>query len=217
MRVGPLGRVEAPDAREYSAGMIRRSKHVLAAFVLLVACTPAPKPTVEPGPGATPSASATPSVDVATPDRPELTVEAAPAPTAPASTSKPASTLTIGGKSLSSLDVATLKAALEKAGYAVVGPEEIVPCGDSETLQLSVTKKGKPMGLFSLQRPTAKPDACKGTPVKEAHDKWKPSTEGPKAKNAIALDEAAGVLVAINLLKDEPGAAKKLLDALLAK
>jgi hypothetical protein len=141
---------------------------------------------------------------------------AAPA-TEPKGTGKPVSTSKIGAQSLSTLDVATLKAALEKAGYGVVGPEEIVPCGDSETLQLSLTKKGKPVGLLSLQRPTAKPDACKGTPAKEAYEKWKPSAEGPKAKNALAFDEAAGVLLALNLLKDEPGAAKKLLDALLTK
>lgn len=143
------------------------------------------------------------------------------APTPAASTSKapgkPASTSKIGGQSLSTLDVATLKAALEKAGYGVVGPEDIVPCGDSETLQLSLTKKGKPVGLFSLQRPTAKPDDCKGTPAKEAYEKWKPSAEGPKAKNAVTFDEPAGVLLALNLLKDEPGAAKKLLDALVTK
>jgi hypothetical protein len=143
------------------------------------------------------------------------------APTPAASTSrapgKPASTSKIGGQSLSTLDVATLKAALEKAGYGVVGPEDIVPCGDSETLQLSLTKKGKPVGLFSLQRPTAKPDDCKGTPAKEAYEKWKPSAEGPKAKNAVTFDEPASVLLALNLLKDEPGAAKKLLDALVTK
>lgn len=110
-----------------------------------------------------------------------------------------------------------MKAALEKAGYAVVGPEEFVTCGDSETLQISVTRKGKPVGLFSLQRPAAKPDACKGSPAKEAYEQWKSAAEGPKAKTALTYDEAAGVLLALNLMKDEPGAAKKLMDVLVTK
>ncbi|NUO47598.1 MAG: hypothetical protein HOV80_01945 [Polyangiaceae bacterium] len=162
------------------------------------------EPTSEPAPEATSAAAAASSAE-------------APAATPPATSGKPASTSKIGDKSLSSVDVAAVKAALEKAGYGVVGPDEVVTCGESETLQLSLTKKGKPVGLFSLQRPAAKPDSCKAAAVKEAYDQWKPAAEGPKAKTALTFDEPAGVLLALNLMKDDPGAAKKLMDALVTK
>ena len=53
--------------------------------------------------------------------------------------------------------------------------------------------------------------------MKEAHDQWKQAAEGPKAKTALTVDEPAGVLLALNLMKDDPGAAKKLMDALVTK
>jgi hypothetical protein len=190
--------------------------------IALLACacggSPAAAPAVDPEPNA-PAATDAPAAEAPPATTAPEAVPSAEAPAAlPPASGKPASTSKIGDKSLSSVDIATVKAALEKAGYGVVGLEEIVTCGETETLQLSVTKKGKPMGLFSLQRPAAKPDACKGTAaVKDAYEQWKPSAEGPKAKNALTFDEPAGVLLAINLMKDEPGAAKKLMDALVTK
>ena len=59
--------------------------------------------------------------------------------------------------------------------------------------------------------------ACKLSSNRAAWEKWKKSAEAPNARNAVAFDEAADVLVAINLFKDEPGAAKKLLDALVTR
>ena len=190
---------------------------LVAALALVGACGGSATRTADPEPAASDASAPPPDVTPAAQTASTSTPTEPAAPPSTPTSGKPASSSKIGGTSVSKVDIATVKAALEKAGYATIGPEEIVTCGDVETLQLSVTRKGKPVGLISLQRPAAKPDDCKATPVKEAYEKWKPSAEGAQAKNAVTFDEAAGVLLAINLLKDEPGAAKKLMAALVTK
>jgi hypothetical protein len=175
--------------------------------ILLSACGGTSPPAVDPKPETGPVAAPTVAPNASDPTEPESVP--------PASSGKVASTWKIEGTDLSSVDVPTVKAALEKTGYATIGPEDIVTCGEIETLQLSVTRNAKPVGLVIIKRPAAKPDDCKAAPLKEDFAKWKASAEAPGAKNAIRFDEPANVLIAINLMKDAPGAAKKLLDALV--
>ena len=184
---------------------------LLLALVALTACGSSQTPPADAKPEPTATATAaveTSAVAVA------LTAEPVPSQPAEAPVKHP-SPLQIGDSSLSTIDIAGIKAGLEKAGYAVIGPEDVVTCGDSETIQLSVTKKGKPMGIFSLQRPAAKPDSCKGASVSESFEMWKKATVGINAKSAMVVDEKGAVLLAVNLMKDESGAAKKLVDVLV--
>jgi hypothetical protein len=192
---------------------------ILAATLLSASCSgtaakPADQAPTSPGTSASQVSPPEPAPPVVS-ATPTATAEASPA--TPPSSGKVESAWKIGDKSLSRVDAATVEAALEKAGYGTIGTAGVVTCGDTETLQLNVTKKGKPVGLFSLQRPAAKPDACKLSPLKESYERWKPSAEGPKALSALSFDEPAGILLAINLSNDAPGAAKKLMDALVAK
>jgi hypothetical protein len=142
---------------------------------------------------------------------------AAPTATPAAAPAKPASTWKIGGVSVSTVDAAGLKAPVEKAGYTIVGEPVKVICGDLETVQFNLSRKDKPVGSVTIQRAATKPavDGCKLT-NKDAFEKLKKASEKSKSLSG-SFDEVGDVVVVVELLKDETGAAKKLHDALVTK
>lgn len=148
-------------------------------------------------------------------------VESAAATVAPpaAPAAAPKSTHTIGGVSASDVDAKGVQAALEKAGYGLIGPTDATTCGDVEQLQLSLTRKGKPVGIFTiLRKAKAKAADCSPTSIKESFEVWKKPAAEPGSTSALVYDEKADVLVVVNLLKGgSAAAAKALLDGLVVK
>jgi hypothetical protein len=135
-------------------------------------------------------------------------------PPAPAPT---ASAYTVGGKSLSLVGAEELQAALERAGYATVGPTDPTACGDVEQLQLNLTKRGAPGGTLSLLRAAQTTEAnCTPTSIEETHATWRNAPAHPKSSIAMIHDQGANVLLVVNLMQ-KGTAAQSLLDAIVAK
>lgn len=125
------------------------------------------------------------------------------------------SAYTIGGSSLSEVELETVQAALQKAGYALVGPSDPRTCGSVETVQLGLARQGKPVGMLALYRKARSATAdCTPTSVKETYETWKKSADDPKSASAMIYDDKAEVLVAITIVKDGR-AAKELMAAVV--
>ncbi|MEZ4220594.1 MAG: hypothetical protein R3B13_06650 [Polyangiaceae bacterium] len=199
----------------------------LLPLLLLTACGGAqPAPTAAP---AEPTPATLASADSASQSAPEP--ESPTATTEPAATNEPAATppasaesssgksaYTIGGVSLSDVDVKGIDAALRKAGYELAGPAEPTVCGTLEIFQLGVAKKGKALGVLALHRAAKTPTHdCEPTSPKESYAVWKPAVDKPNSTSAMLYDEEADVLLGVNLLKGTGRAAKELLGAIVSK
>jgi hypothetical protein len=157
----------------------------------------------------------TPSSDQSDPTPKGHGTEPTPDDTPPAETAGAKLAYQIGGSSLSEVELTTVQAALQKAGYGLVGPTDPTTCGGVETVQLGLARQGKPVGMLALHRKakSATPD-CTPTSIKETYDTWKKAADDPKSSSAMIYDDKADVLLAITIL-DDGRAAKALMDAVL--
>ena len=117
----------------------------------------------------------------------------------------------LNGKSLSQVEMKDIEEALVKLGHKT-GTGSSMAMGANQTITLKGTSKdGKPISVTVI-RPTGKADEGGGIRVAAAKDQQATFAK----KGATYLDEAANVLVAVEIDGDPEGA-KKLLDALLEK
>lgn len=194
-------------------------RHVLSLVVipfLGVACggsTKPPAPPPEPAPmSAAPPPAPAPAESDAGAAAPAASAPENTTPPAPAALDKPASTSTIGGTSISSVDPSAVVAAVKKMKWAsdstTAGGGT---AGQYENIKFDI-QKGKTKGYVEIVRPAQSPTAS-DTPVKAPAD-IKPDLKKDKA--AIFYDEPADVLVAVSVEK-KPYLARRILHKLVKK
>ena len=184
--------------------------------ILISACSSTPEAAEPAAKEPTARSSAEPAASASA--EPVSTPTATASASAPVAASAPKSVYLVGGQSLSDVDFATLQAEMKKAGYELPGPSAANVCGGLEIIQLGIVKKGKPVGVVAIHRPAAKPTTdCKPTSIKESLAAWQKGIDDPKGTTAVVLDEAAGVLLMVNLMAENKAAAKKLLESLAKK
>jgi hypothetical protein len=171
-------------------------KYAIGAMLML--CALGCDEKKEPAPTA-PTASAVPVVSAS------ATASAAQAAAPEASKAK------LNGKSLSDVEMKDIEEALVKLGHKT-GTGSSMAMGANQTINLKGTSKDKKPISVTVIRPTGKADEGGGIRVAAAKDQQASFAK----KGATYLDEAANVLVAVEIDGDPEGS-KKLLDALLEK